>query len=462
MSLTLFGPGGVRAVVNRDLTPEVALDLGRAVGLTLGGTVALATDARDSARMVRSAMVSGLMAVGTDVVDLGMVPTPALQYYVRTHPGISGGVMVTASHNPPEYNGMKLILEDGMEATTEDEAELGSSYAMEGRDADWDGVGRIRTEEGSISDYIDAVVSKVDADAIREAGLRVCVDCACGAASFSTPLLLKRLGVSTVTIGCDPVASPHRESDPTEENLAILMDLVSSSGADLGVAHDGDGGRAVFVDGTGRFLNGSVSGAIVARSILAENKGKVVTPISTSKLLEDVVTESGGLVKYTEVLSHQVVRKMQENLAVFGVEEHGGMVFPQMQMCRDGGMALAKMLEIVAKNGPLADMVSKLPSYSTRKVKVPCPDEFKVPVMDRLHRDVEAAGSRTDVTDGIKVLLNDGWVLVRASTTEPCIRVYSESTDAGTAERILSEYSRMVKDLVRGLTDASRAQPEPR
>lgn len=462
MSLTLFGPGGVRAVVNSDLTPEVALDLGRAVGRTLGGTVALATDARDSARMVRSAMVAGMMAVGADVVDLGMIPTPALQFYVREHPGISGGVMVTASHNPPEYNGMKLILGDGMEATTEDEAELGTSYAMEARDADWDRVGRIRTEEGAISDYIDAIVSKVDADAIRSAGLTVCVDCACGAASFSTPLLLKRLGVSTVTIGCDPVASPHRDSDPTEENLTTLMGLVRSSGADMGIAHDGDGGRAVFIDGTGRFLNGSVSGAIVARSILAEGKGKVVTPISSSKVLEDVVTEAGGLVKYTEVLSHQVVRKMQENLAVFGVEEHGGMVFPQMQMCRDGGMALAKMLEIVAKNGPLADMVSQLPSYSTRKVKVPCPDGLKVPVMDRLHRDVEAAGSRMDVTDGIKVILNDGWALIRASTTEPCIRVYSESMDAGTADRILSEYSRMVKDLVRGLTDASRAQPEPR
>ena len=460
--MTLFGPGGVRAVVNRDLTPEVALDLGRAVGITIGGEIALATDARDSARMVRSAMVSGMMAVGADVVDLGMVPTPALQFYVRQHPGVSGGVMVTASHNPQEYNGMKLILGDGTEATTDDEAELASSYSLDDRDADWNGVGGIRTEEGALSDYIDAIVSNVDADAIREARLTVCVDCVCGAASISTPMLLKRLGVRSITIGCDPIGSPHRESDPTEENLSVLMDLVVASEADLGIAHDGDGGRAVFVDGTGRFLNGAVSGAIVAKSILSQTKGKVVTPVSSSKVLEDVVTESGGLVRYTPVLSHEVVRKMGENLAVFGVEEHGGMVFPQMQMCRDGGMALAKMLEIIAKGGPLADMVSALPTYSTQKAKVPCPDELKAQVMERLQVDTASEGSHVETTDGIRLTFNDGWVLVRASTTEPCIRVYSESKDAGTAERLLSEYGRRAKDAVRALTGSSRGQRGPR
>lgn len=460
--MSLFGPGGVRAVVNRDLTPEVALGLGRAVGITLGGTVALATDARDSARMVRSAMVAGMMAVGSDVVDLGMIPTPALQYYVREHPDVCGGVMVTASHNPQEYNGMKLVLADGKEATTQDEAELESSYALEDRDKGWDGVGRIRRESGALADYVDAIVSNVDADAIREAHLTVCVDCACGAASVSTPMLLKRLGVRSITIGCDPIGYPHRESDPTEENLSALMDLVVSSKADLGVAHDGDGGRAVFIDDTGRFLNGAVSGAIVAKSILAETKGKVVTPVSSSKVLEDTVVACGGLVKYTEVLSFEVVRKMEENLAVFGVEEHGGMVFPKMQMCRDGGMALAKVLEIVAKGGPLSAMVSQLPSYTTLKVKIPCPDELKTQVMETLHEDMESVGSQLDVTDGVKVTLNDGWVLVRASTTEPCIRVFSESKDPGTAERILSEYSRRVKDLVRGLTGSSREQRGPR
>lgn len=448
MKTSLFGTNGVRGIVNRDLTPEVALDLGRAVGRTFTGTVAVATDARDSARMVRSALVSGIMAVGTRVMDLGLVPTPALQYYVRTHDDISGGVMVTASHNPQEYNGLKLVQQDGTESTAEDESALESFFSREITDAGPAGTGDMRMQDGAVYDYVEAIVSNVDADAIRAADLRICVDCANGASSESTPMLLRRLGVRSVTIGCDTGGIPHRESDPTRDSLKGLMDLVVAEGADLGVAHDGDGGRAVFVDGHGRFLNGDVSGAIVAKSILSEGKGKVVTPVSSSRVLEDTVTAAGGLLKYTGVGSHEVVRKMIENLAVFGVEEHGGMIFPRMQMARDGGMALAKMLEIVARNGPLADQVDALPRYSTVKLRVECPDDEKASVLEAFRRDAEGLGLHTDITDGVKIFYDDGWVLVRPSTTEQCFRIYSESQDPERAEALASEYAERARSVL--------------
>lgn len=419
--------------------------------MTLGGTIAVATDARDSAHMVRSAMVAGMMAVGADVVDLGLVPTPALQYYVRTHP-VSGGVMVTASHNPQEYNGMKLILAGGTEATVEDEAELESSYGLEDRDVGWSDVGGIRRETGAVEDYVDAIVSNVDADAIRDAGLRVCVDCACGAASASTPLLLRRLGVRSLTLGCDPVGVPHRESDPTPDNLGELTRMTVESGADLGVAHDGDGGRAIFVDRSGRVLNGSVSGAIVARSILSRARGQVVTPVSSSGVLQDVVESSGGLVRYTAVITHEVVRKMVENKAVFGVEEHGGMIFPEMQMCRDGGMALARMLEVVAKEGDLGSLASSLPPYTLRKTSVRCPEGAKATVMDSLLS--EAVDRPTDTTDGLKVFYDDGWVLLRPSTSEETFRIYSDTRGEGSDDRLLG-YASRVRDLV-GSWEAGR------
>lgn len=453
----MFSAGGVRGVVNRDLTPEAALDLGRAVGRTFPGTVAVACDARDSSPMVRSALVSGIMSVGTDVVDLGMVPTPALQLYVSRHPEVSGGAMVTASHSTREYNGLKLFLADGMEATTEDEAALASMYAREAPDAPAAEVGVLRRETGAAEDYVEEVLSHVDADAIRSAGLRVCADCANGAASVTTPLLLSRLGVDSVTIGCDTAGRPHRESDPVPANLSGIRGMTPLARADLGVAHDGDGGRSIFIDPEGNPIPGDVSGALVARSVLSEHKGKVVTPVSSSMVLQDTVEASGGLVKYTVVVTHEVVRKMVENKAVFGVEEHGGMIFPEMQMARDGGMALAKMLEIVAKGGPLEDQLAELPRYATVKLSVPCPDGAKRQLMDRFAE--EAEGERTDTTDGLKLFLDDGWVLLRPSSTSEVVRVYSESRDREVAESRARRFAEEAEVFVASWSATRRRRP---
>lgn len=433
--MTLFGANGVRGIVNADITPEVALQLGRAVGRTFQGPVAIAADARSSSAALKAGVSAGMMAVGAEVVDLGTLPTPALQLYVRDHPGLAGGVMITASHNTQEYNGLKLVLQGGIEATREDEQALESFYSREITGEDWAGVGESRPERGALDDYVDAVVSQVDAEAIRKAKLKVCVDCANGAAGLTTPLILRKLGVDAVTLGADPEGRPHRESDPIPENLADLMSITPTVGADFGVAHDGDGGRAVFVDGDGNYIGGEVAGAIVARSILAVEKGKVATPVSSSSVLEETVEANGGLMRYTAVGSHEVVRKMIESKAVFGVEENGGMVFPQMQMCRDGGMALAKMLEIVAKGGSLAEQLASLPEYHTVKLRVECPDEHKTALLDAFARDASEEGYHTDVTDGLKVMCDDGWLLLRPSTTEHCFRIYSEAKDEAEARK---------------------------
>ncbi len=433
MSLALFGPSGVRGVINKDLTPEVALQLGRAVGRTFDGTVAVATDARDSARAVASGVMSGLMSMGKDVVYLGLLPTPAFQYYVRTHDEITGGVMVTASHNPEQYNGLKMIMQDGVEATEEDEAALESFFNHDIRPVSSSDVGTMRCEEGAIDDYLDAIISYVDAESIRNAKLTVCVDCASGATSLTTPALLRRLNVKAVTMGCDPTGTPTRESDPRLENLWELMALTNVVHPDLSVAHDSDGSRAIFICGDGTFLNGDESGALMAKYILTEKKGKVVSPVSSSHVLRDVVETNGGLMKYTEVSSHMVIRKMIENMAVFGVEENGGMVFPEFQMCKDGGLALAKVLEMVAKCGALENMVAELPRYHLVKRRVDCPDNMKRVILDQFVKDI-SDGYHYDTTDGIKATSNDGWILLRPSTTEACFRIYSESTDAGTSE----------------------------
>ena len=437
--MTLFGINGVRGTANRDLTPEVALQIGKVVGRTFGRRIAVATDARDSADMLRSAVSAGIMASGTDIVDLGILPTPVLQYYVKSHPDITGGIVITASHNPPEHNGFKFIKEDGVEVSREEEQSIESSCETDVPPAPWKEIGEVEAGTGAIVDHVKAVIAHVDAEAIRRANLTVCVDCANGSTCESTPMLLRLLNVRTFTINADPQSeSPGRSSEPTEENLGPLMMLTKQVGADLGAAHDADGDRTIFVTEKGEYVMGDISLALIAKSVLSERKGKVITPVSSSSVVEDVVEENGGLLKYTAVGSHTVVRKMEENMAVFGGEENGGLVFPELQLCRDGMMALAKMLECIAKNGPLSQQINTLNRYHDIKISIPCPDDMKMKLLDHF---VDGAGDRrVESVDGLKIYFDDGWVLLRPSTTEELFRLYSESRDESVARSRMDEY----------------------
>ena len=226
------------------------------------------------------------------------------------------------------------------------------------------------------------------------------------------------------------------------------MALTKQVGADLGAAHDADGDRTIFVTENGEYVQGDISLAIVARSILEERKGKVITPVSSSAIVEDVVESSGGLLKYTSVGSHTVVRKMEENMAVFGGEENGGMVFPEFQMCRDGIMTLAKMLECIAKNGPLSKQIAGFDRYYDFKENVPCPDDIKNALLD--HFVSEFAEGRVETVDGLKVYFDDGWVLFRPSTTEELFRIYSESKDEAVARDRMDRFVSEAKEFVSG------------
>ena len=445
--MTLFGINGVRGTANNDLTVEFALQIGKVVGKTFGGRIAIATDARDSADMLKNALSAGIMYVGSDVVDLRILPTPVLQYYVKSHDDVTGGVVITASHNPPEHNGFKFIGPDGVEATREDEAALEDFCSVEIKTASWEDIGELYHATGAAEAYVDSIVSNVDADAIRAARLTVCIDLANGATCVTTPMLLKRLGVRALTIDADPQGeTPGRTSEPTEENLTLLKAMVRQTGADLGAAHDADGDRTIFITSEGEYVEGDLSLAIMARYILKDHHGKVITPVSSSQIVEDVVESSGGLVKYTPVGSHMVVKKIEENHAVFGGEENGGMVFPEHQNCRDGAMALAKMLECVVKAGPLSEQIAGLERYHVVKDKVVCPDSRKRELLD--HFIDGAMGYRTETVDGVKIYFDDGWVLLRPSTTEELFRVYSESKDAALAQERADGY---VEDATRFL-----------
>ena len=438
--MTLFGANGVRGKVNSELTAEKAHQIGRAVGMTYGKRIAVAVDARDSGEMLKAALSSGIMAVGSDVVCIGMLPVPAMQSYVRTHDDITGGVMITASHNAPEYNGFKFIGPDGVEVSSVDESALAAFCATEIDDAEWADMGEMHHDGSAASEYVGRVLSHVDAESVRKAGLKACVCLFNGASCVTVPSILKSLGVTAFTLDADPGSGKAGESSElTEEHLSLLMTMVRETGSDIGIAMDSDGDRAMFIGSDGSFIDGDLSLAVMARHILKAHSGKVVTPVSSSKIVEDTVEEAGGLLKYTAVGSHAVVRKIFENKAVFGGEENGGMVFPEFQCCRDGGMAMAKMLECVAAGGPLEKQVEGLRKYTTVKRRVSCPDPLKKTLLNRFVQ--ELSDQRTDITDGVKVLFDDGWVLLRPSTTEEFFRIYSESSDPAKADERAVMYS---------------------
>jgi phosphomannomutase/phosphoglucomutase len=390
------------------------------------------------------------MAVGCKVLDLGVIPTPALQYFVKTHDYVSGGVMITASHNPPQFNGIKCIASDGTEMHKYGEEKIEALYRQVIPANPWNTIGSIEKVIGAADSYINAVISNVDSNEIRHAGLKVVLDCANGAACRTTPLLLQKLGVVAITLNADPQGEfPGHPSEPTEDNLQDLMTLTKFVKADLGIAHDGDADRTVFVSQKGKYISGDKSLALISKNELSEKKGGViVTPVSSSSMVEDVVKEAGGTVIYTAVGSPIVARKMMEVKAIFGGEENGGLIFPEHQFCRDGAMTIAKMLECVVKYGPLHKQVDALPVYYVNKRKVPCPDDKKetlLAMMKALYNE-----NKIDATDGLKIFFDDGWILARPSGTEPIFRIFSESKD----ENVAIERGQKFEDIASGFINA--------
>ncbi len=449
----LFGTNGIRGVVGQDMTASLALDVGRAAGTFFeGGRIAIGNDTRTSSPMLKAAVISGLTAGGCIVEDLGTAPSPAIQYYVKTH-RVEGGVIITASHNPREYNGIKVIDPRGMEASREHEEGIERVYFRKAfRQASWDAVGRVAKVNRCNQDYLDAIVRLVDVDRIHDAGLKVVLDCGNGASCLTSPYLVRHLGCHVATLNAQPDGSfPGHPPEPREEHVGELMEMVVDSASDLGVVHDGDADRVVFVDEEGHYVHGDRSLALLAGYVVGrEGGGVVVTPVSSSSCVEDMVKASGGRVLYTKVGAPLVARRMFEEGAVFGGEENGGLIFPRHQYCRDGAMGLAVVLELMAtEQASLSDILSKIPKYSLVKTSVPCPAELKGRALEALASRFE--GKAIDTTDGVKVTHEEGWVLARPSGTESIFRVFSEGKTQKEAERLSEETVSILDGIIESL-----------
>ncbi len=441
----LFGTDGVRGIANDEITVEMATNLGRVIATLRDGTLAVGMDARLSSPMLKSAVIAGITSAGCDVVDLGLLPTPALQYYVKCNKDIAGGVVVTASHNPREYNGIKFIQSDGREFTRSMDEESERMYMSKSyRIVSWDKVGKVYREDCRRM-YIQGILDKVNLDLISEKKFKVVLDCGNGAGCVTSPELLRKLGCRCVSINAHPDGTfPCRNPEPVKENVEFLMKCVKNVGADLGVAHDGDADRATFVDERGEFVGEDVMLALMAKYYVEKNGGGiVVTPVSSSKCVEDVVREAGGEVVYTAVGSPVVAETMLKLKAVFGGEGNGGLVFPEHLLARDGAMSIAKVLELLAEEGKkLSELVADIPKYVTLKAKVLCRDKIKL--LEGLKQTFPDA----DFTDGAKVEYEDGWILIRPSGTEPIARIMAESKSEKRAKELLEMGMEVVKKIL--------------
>jgi len=446
----LFGTDGIRGVVGELMTPGFGVEMGMAIGTFLGrGKIVIATDTRTTKDMMKNAVVSALVSTGIDVLDLGIAPTPALQFAVPYFKA-DLGVIITASHNPPNFNGIKCVDSDGTELPREKEEKIERIFFKKNyKSAEWENIGRLSNEKIN-EEYVNAIRKQVDVEIIKKAGLKVVLDCANGAGCFTAPYLLESLGCKVVALNAQPMGVPAHNSEPTPENLQELVKTVKVVGADLGVAHDGDADRAVFVDEKGNYIPGEKTLAFLAGEIVRENKGGlVVTAVSSSSSVEEVVKKYGGEVEYTKVGSPIIARVMRKKNGVFGGEENGGLIFPSFQYCRDGGMAAAKILEIIAKNKKtLSELISSVPTYFLYKTKIPCPEEKKEKALKMFAEEMKKQKHKISTVDGVKIFFSQGWVLVRPSGTEPIYRIFAESKNIKDAKNLAEHGKRMIEKIV--------------
>jgi phosphomannomutase / phosphoglucomutase len=447
----LFGTNGVRGIFGSDMNPTLTLSIGLGLGSMRKGSIAIGRDTRTTGPALGSALKAGLLATGCDVTDCGILPTPALQYLVRQY--FDAGAMITASHNPPEYNGVKVIESDGTEMEDEQIVLLEDHIFGQHFDlAPWNGVGNEHTSPDLISEYIDAIIKHFPAN-IGE-GISVVVDPGSGAACYTTPEILTRLGCRVLTINDKMDGQfPGRFPEPSPEGLEHLAELVRSTGADLGVAHDGDADRAVFLDERGRYIEENLEFGLLTDRICMDQKGAVVAPVSTSLIVESVAHDHGCDTVYTPIGGPYVARAMLELIndgvpVALGGEGNGGIIYPSHQFCRDGGMTAAMMVAILARSGrPFSTLIDTLPKYTliAGKFVVKDPKALIAAVED------EYRNESLDRTDGIRINRKDSWVLIRPSGTEPVTRIIAESADKSKAKAFYEDILHQFEDYLKNV-----------
>jgi phosphomannomutase len=443
MSDTLItSVSGIRGIVGKELTPELVARYAAAMGvLARREAVVVARDARTSGPMLAAAARAGLQSVGCRVIDCGLVPTPTAQLAVEHH-GAGGGIIVTASHNPVEWNALKFVGPDGIFL---DEQANGRLSEAAGRweagaipRAAWDEIGEVEADSGAVQRHLDRILglSMADVDRVREKQFVVVLDCVRGAGGTIMPDLLEQLGCQVIGIDLETDGRFPRSPEPVPQHLERLCQAVRERGADLGVAVDPDVDRLALVDETGRAIGEDYTLAFAVRAVLERELGPVVVNQSTSLVVDDAAAAFGVAVERAPVGEANVARAMRDRGAIIGGEGNGGVMLPELHLGRDAPLAALLVLGLLSRTGAtVSELVTAQPQYSIVKVKVPRTGELVETYASLEGRFPDVAADRQD---GLRLAWSGRWLHVRPSGTEPVVRMIAEAASARQAEELIT------------------------
>jgi len=447
----IFRAYDIRGVYGKDLTEEVAKRIGRSIASYIDGegkNMLVGKDVRHSSEPLASALIDGMLSGGLNVEDIGTVTTPLLNF-ASVHYGKTGGVMVTASHNPPEWNGFKIWLKTGfisMGMGMEDLREL----VLRGRFKSTFR-GKLRRNPNAILDYENYVAEKISV----ERNIRIVADPGNGSCSILTPSIFEKTGIEVIAINAEPDGSfPAHPPEPSEATLADVKRLVLDKKADFGVGFDGDGDRAVFIDDKGRIVSGTSIFTLLAEEYLKRNKGApIVYEVSCSMMIEEVIRAYGGKPILSRVGHTYIVDKMLKEKAVFGGETSGHFYFMELYGFDDAIYASLKVAEILSRRDEkLSEIIDSMPKYPRMPGKnFECPDEVKFKVVNELSEEFNRMGYETLTIDGVKVIEDNGWFLIRASNTQPLVRLTVEAKDEDSLNKLASLAEKKILEKIRSI-----------
>lgn len=446
MNSLIISVSGVRGIVGESLTPEALTRFGAAFGTYIkSGKVAIGRDTRVSGEMVKHSVLGGLLSTGCEIIDIGISATPSCQLMVEELKA-DGGIVISASHNPIEWNALKFFKRGGLYLNIRQAKEfLDIYYRGNFKKVRWNEIKEVKRDDSAISRHIKRVLGVIDVDGIRKKRFKVALDCCNGAGSVITPLLLEELNCEIVKIHCNPDGLFPHNPEPIFINLGELSKVVRERKVDIGFAQDADADRMAIISEKGDILGEEYSLALVTDHILSSNpRGKVVCNLSTSRLIDDIGRHYRANVIRTKVGEVNVAETMKREHAVIGGEGNGGIIDPRVHYCRDSFIGMGLILEYMAKKEKkISSLAKALPAYHIVKMKIDCPQEKSSAAVQAIKKVFSR--ERLDLREGIKIDWPDAWVHIRPSGTEPVIRVIAEAKSLPRAKAICRKFISFVQ-----------------
>jgi phosphomannomutase len=451
MPTLMVSISGIRGIVGDGLDPQVLVKFCSAYADFIGtGKVVIGRDARISGEMVKSIVAGTLLAKGLDVIDIGICPTPTVQYTVKNL-SANGGIAISASHNPNEWNALKLLNNTGQFMTPEQNVELQKILTTdkENKFENWENLGTLTSFNEGLAKHVNDVLNLkyIDTEKIKKRKFKVLADCVNGAGVYVIPQLLKEFGCEVIEMNCEKTGIFPRLPEPLPENLTGTMKAVINSKADLGIVVDPDVDRLVLITDEGEPFGEENTITSCVKFILSKEKGNAVVNLSTTRAVDDVAKDSGSKVYRSPVGEANVVKKMKEVDAVIGGEGSGGVIYPELHYGRDALVGIALTLQnLVEFGGTISELKRALPSYYIAKKKIPLGDADPERIISALKENHKNEKVNTD--DGLRIDFPDHWVHFRKSNTEPIIRSIVEANDKARAEELSKKYFEQIKQLL--------------